>query len=629
MEIKNRSGIRKPVNALLCVLLSIIWFCCTDSYAASWANVAAQATELALADKPTWQRLLHHESATFATPQGSVTKPGFYLANDGHTHPLSELRATIRAFFNEPASQCVYPARLLYLQSHLPDVAFPPALCEDYEQYLAAIVTNSVSVIYASGYLDNPASMFGHVFLKFNHNDNHALLDNTVSYGANVPKTDNKIAYIIKGIMGGYQGHFANQQYHHQQLTYNESELRDLWEYRLALSEQQITLLAAHLWELNNAEFDYYFFKQNCAYQLVKLLELIIDKPLLAPYKVWSMPFDVIMMLDQLDQQNQVISQVVFHGSRQQALYQKWAQLSPVEQSQIHTILADETAQPGAILATMPAQSSIRIIDTLYDYFAYLDVKQGGLSAAQINTRQALLRLRFTLPAKQVDWQANKQTAPHHAQNTALLQASVIHNSELGNIQEFRFRANYYDLLNINPARIPFSALSTFDLRLRHLPGSAIKLHEFTLFSLVNLNASQTDLPADNNAAWKLTVGYQPLSLACADCRSAYVEGFWGKAWAIASENVIFSGLSTRITGSNDLGGNIAAGVEFGGVIKFAPNFATSISGGHQKYINNLAVSRNYLAVTQRYFNDKNMDIRTSMHFDGTYEYGLSFSFYY
>ena len=592
-------------------------------------DVINQASQISLATHPTWLRLLHHESGFFQAPQGSITSKHFYLAPQGRHEPKQELQATIQAFFEHPATQCQFPARKLFLANQLSDTHFPQVECEDLTTYLDSLTTTSISIIYASGYLGNPASMFGHVFLKFNNENKHSLLDNTLSYGANVPDSDNKLTYILKGITGGYEGHFANQQYHHQQTTYNESELRDLWEYKLTLSKEDISLLAAHLWELSNTEMRYYFFKQNCAYQLAKLLELVTQTPLQASYKIWSMPFDVIMMLDKLDEQSPLISEVIYHGSRQQALYHKWTQLSEVEKDAVKALITSATPELPPIFEENSTRSTIQVIDTLYDYFAYIDVKQSGLSSLQLAKRKALLRQRFTLPAQQLEWQKAMPLPPHQAQDSALLQVSTLHNNNLGQIYELRFRANYYDMLGINPARIPFSELTTFDLKLRYQAHSAVKLHDFTLFRIINLNTSQTDLPEDRGYAWKLAMGYQAEDLSCVECSTAYIDGFWGKGWSNSPNWAIYSALSSRLTSSNNLGGNIAAGVEFGGVIHFTPSFALSLSAGHQKYLNRLSASRDYLNATQRYIDDKNMDIRSTIRFDGAWEYGLSFSLYY
>ena len=221
----------------------------------------------AMSSLPTWLSLIHHEKGIF-TASSEVTSPSFFLAISGQTDPEAELKATIEAFTKTPTAQCRFPARKLWLNSVMPNVLFPVANCPEYQQYIQAFTADSVSVVYASGYLGNPASMYGHVLLKFNASGKTELLDNTFSYGAMVPDSDNKLVYIYKGITGGYQGHFANQKYHHQNLAYSETELRDLWEYKLRLPKEKVEFLLAHLWELENTSMTYYFFKQNCGYQL-------------------------------------------------------------------------------------------------------------------------------------------------------------------------------------------------------------------------------------------------------------------------------------------------------------------------------------------------------------------------
>ncbi|WP_244556626.1 DUF4105 domain-containing protein [Enterovibrio nigricans] len=261
----------------------------------------------------------------------------FFFSSQGRVNPEAELIATIEAFYRTPESQCKFPARKLWLDQQLRFPSFPEVNCADYQNYKQAFDAESISLVYASGYLGNPASMYGHILLKFNNPENHEYLDNTFSYGARVPETDNKLTYIFQGITGGYEGFYANQKYHHQNLTYSESELRDLWEYRLNLSEQDVTFVLAHLWELENVSMTYYFFTENCAYQLAKLLELVIDDPLVVKNKRWVMPYDVIMMLNNASEGN-YIDEIIYHGSRQEHLYNRFKQLDHDEKVSVQNI---------------------------------------------------------------------------------------------------------------------------------------------------------------------------------------------------------------------------------------------------------------------------------------------------
>ncbi|GGF77345.1 hypothetical protein GCM10011338_32070 [Alteromonas lipolytica] len=586
-------------------------------------NGAVQAAVSELASHPVWLQLLHAGQ----TPVTAENSP-FYLAADGYKHPQNELEATISAFKRQPDLQCRYPARRMFLQQHAPNLTFTRVECAEYQQYLEAFMTDSVSLIYASGFLGNPASMFGHVFLKFNGNQQHDLLDNTFSYGAQVPDSDNKLAYIVKGISGGYAGHFTNQKYHHHDLTYNESELRNLWEYRLNLTRTEVMFLLAHLWELENSTMTYYFFKQNCAYQLAQLLALVIDEPLIDAAKLWVMPVDLIMRLNSTKSGKPLYTSVIFHGSRQQSLYDHYQQLSAKQQAVLKDIIQQPAEQTTALLAQLREGDAKPVIDTLYDYVALQDVRLDELPESLKEKKRLAMVRRFELPPGQVDWQAYQPVAPHNAQLTSLLQAGYLDYPE-GSAATFRFRASYYDLLTYNPGRLPFSELTTFDLTLAYKDNQKIAVKNFNLLKLINLNASQTGLPGDDALAWRLAAGYRQQANNCQHCGSGFVEGFIGKAWSPGSQFVIYGAASGLATSSNRLGGNVASGGEVGGVITITPTLAMSFSAGHQWYLNNLSAHRQYVEVESRWLISQQWDVRASFSYLEQAETGVHISYYY
>lgn len=575
-----------------------------------------------IASNAVWLQLLH----TGQTPVKGGENT-FYLAADGADDPLAELVATLHYFQQQPRLQCRFPARRMFLQRYYPASRFPEVSCSDYQAYLDAFVTNSVSLIFASGYLGNPASMFGHVFLKFNGEKEHDLLDNTFSYGAQVPDSDNKLAYIVKGITGGYDGHFTNQKYHHHDLTYNESELRNLWEYRLNLDRADIEFILAHLWELENSSMTYYFFRHNCAYQLAKLLELVMDIPLTEPGKYWVMPVDLIMMLDSQPASTRY-TDVIFHGSRQQALYEHFRQLSAMQQQTLLAILQNPQTRTEALLSALSEADVKPVIDTLYDYVAFQDVRLDELPDSLNEKKRQAMALRFTLPPGRVQWQSTQPAPPHTAQLTSLLQAGMVTNQDVSSAT-FRFRANYYDLLTYNPGRIPFSELSTFDFTLAYSDKHALSVKRFSLLNVINLNASQTGLPGDDAPAWKLSAGYRQQANDCEHCGSTYIEGFVGKAWSPDSRYVFYAALSGTATSSNRMGGNIAAGVEVGGVTTITPTIAMSFSAGHQWYVNALSEHRQYMQVESRWLVNQQWDIRAIFTYLGQAETGVHISYYY
>ncbi|USD68315.1 DUF4105 domain-containing protein [Vibrio sp. SCSIO 43136] len=553
----------------------------------------------------------------------------FFISSYGDFSAENELKETIYKFVTDPSYQCEFPARLLWVKQQLPQITFPDWECADYSNYVDGLSVSSISVVYASGYLGNPASMYGHVLLKLNSpSSGSELLDNTYSYGAVVPEGDNKFEYILKGIFGGYKGHFSNQKYHHQSLVYNQSELRDLWEYQLNLTQEHVDLLVAHLWELRNTDITYYFFEKNCAYQLAKLLELVIDEPLVPDYKVWVMPYDIIMMLNNEETQRYV-RYVKYHPSRQESLYNKYEQLTKAEQRIVEKLINSSLGDMDEIFSQLNNRESKRVIDVLYDYYAFLSVKNSGLTDIEIEKRKKLLVIRFSLDGQTVPWKDKDVSPPHTSQRTAMLQGILSANDEFGSGYSLRFRANYYDLLNINSARIPNSELATFDMTMFYSNASnSWSVRELTLFNIVNLNASQTGLPGDHSNAWSFNAGYKPTSLSCLDCSDMYLGGFLGKSKQY-KEAVAYLALAGELQFSDLTKGTLESGPELGGVLKIAPNWVMSIKMGSLYNLKDLASHRNYLKLEQRFFENQRFDMRASVQYQGSYEYAISLSTYW
>ncbi len=79
--------------------------------------------------------------------------------------------------------------------------------------------------------------------------------------------------FAYRGIFGGYPGITSIKPYYEMIRLYNDIEHRDLWEYTLNLNQQEVDTLLAHTWEIQDKNFDYYFFDENCAYRLLALID--------------------------------------------------------------------------------------------------------------------------------------------------------------------------------------------------------------------------------------------------------------------------------------------------------------------------------------------------------------------
>ena len=234
-------------------------------------NAEAQA----LASHQTWIKLGHYESNRSSSSGllSEIHSASFSLAPNGRKSPKAELEATIKAFgapiVDNPNAhaQCLFPGRYIWLSSLLDFNAagFPSISCTAFKAWTKGESIKSISLLYATGYLGNPASFYGHTLLKFNSDNSahSALLDVSMNYGAIVPSGEGPIPYIFKGVTGGYDAGFSHIQYYFHNHNYGELELRDIWEYELSLSQFQVDLIMGHLWEMLGKKYTYYFFKKK------------------------------------------------------------------------------------------------------------------------------------------------------------------------------------------------------------------------------------------------------------------------------------------------------------------------------------------------------------------------------
>lgn len=216
----------------------------------------------------------------------------FFISGQNRDADL-ELRATLIAFFNnakqgEEFAQCVFPARRRFLMKalNLTDTDLKPAACPQYDNFRKRLDAHSVSLVFSSYFLNNPSSAFGHTFIRLNHaraaepsdtgvlhsRDPYELLDFGAGYGAN-PTTRNPLLYAFYGVFGLFPGSWMITPYYFKVREYNDFDSRDLWSYDLRLSQEQVDMLVAHLWEVGHTTFPYYYVSRNCSFYVLSLLE--------------------------------------------------------------------------------------------------------------------------------------------------------------------------------------------------------------------------------------------------------------------------------------------------------------------------------------------------------------------
>lgn len=264
------------------LLLPLLFLSATPARAAEasyLADLQQRALKQSLAKERTWEVLLHYTHPWKGGIKSRIDDPQFFLAKDGRSKPQEELLATLEQMFQAPVQDgsylaCRFPARFAWLTSRL-DIdtsRLPEYRCSERDKALAAVEGRSAVLVFPVGHINSPASMFGHTLIRIDGSSKSNLISYAGNYAA-VTTDTNGFVYAWKGIFGGYKGLYSLMPYYVKVKEYNDLEHRDMWEYPLKLSPDEVKTMLNHLWELQNIKSSYFFLDENCSYNLLFLIE--------------------------------------------------------------------------------------------------------------------------------------------------------------------------------------------------------------------------------------------------------------------------------------------------------------------------------------------------------------------
>lgn len=491
--------------ALYCSVISAFLSFSISAQAQSIQDYLNLAEQKQLDKNITWQRLLYAENRS----DSEVSSNGYFLAADGSQNIKNELNADIQALFltAEPnqSIRCKFPARSQWLMqqlniqaSQLPDVA-----CPEFEQWFEQIKPDKVTLIYATDFMGNPSSMFGHTLLRLDPKDQQQL--NLVSYAVNYAATvkgEDNWSYAWKGLTGQYPGEYSLMPYYRKVKEYGDFESRDLWEYQLNLSPEETQFLVKHIWEMQKVSFPYYFVSDNCAYRLLGLLDLVRPQShLKQKFSYTAIPIDTIKAIDQ----DNLITATVYRPALETQLLSQAQQHGRSLARQAHTVALAEPQQMPDLLKSYTEIDRAKILEMAYDdlYLQFV-ARQVSQEFAQPRFRQ-LLGLRSQLEvAKQRREPKPPRVNPvegHSARNWSLDSGTVQGDSFV----QIGHRQAYHDL------RDPQGGFR-IGTQLLFLDGAAqwreheLKLEHLDLFTVNSYNPItpfKTPLTWGFNLAWQ------------------------------------------------------------------------------------------------------------------------------
>lgn len=482
-----------------------------------------------------WEKLLH-----FKKGESLADGEKFFLSPVGKKNPEAELNATIAAFKDPNAKvgwfnyhpQCVFRARYEFLKESgfLKDV--PVVACPEFDEWKAGLNAESITLIFSSSYPNNPSSLFGHTLLRLNQKDKkNDLLDYAVAFSAIPEKEDLGIIFAFKGFFGGYKGLFEVTKYYTKVNEYNNGESRDLIEYNLAMTPEELDRTINHLWELyQTTYFDYYFADENCSAVLADLIAVGYkdDDRVNAHARWYYLPGEMVKHFSTLDGR---IKSTNYRPSLKKQVAKMWEHLTPKEIQEVKDIVDMDTLPDGI--------TNTKVLDAVIGYldFTHYRTKHKLSERQQKMLRQALIK-RATLPkaeiVKETYDQSNMPEYSHNPQKFSLFTRVENHNTLAG----FEIKQGYHDLMSNDRG---FDAFSQFDFLngsfVYDFKNKKIAYDKITVVDLISLHEYKF---YDPQMSWRAKVTNERIfDLDCKLCHKINGNAYGGLSFR--SPKTVFS----------------------------------------------------------------------------------------
>ncbi len=530
-------------NVALFFILILIWGAGASAQNSLTAeDIIAKAHKAQLSESTQWRKLLHFQQSIFGRWESQADGPAFFIAPQGKQDASAELDADIHAFFSKDVrnlealkrklqtAYCQLPARRRYIESSL-QVHFPEQACEGLDEWRNRVRAKSVTLVFSSYYLNNPSSVFGHSLIRLNKRrelsatSSPSLLDYGVNYAA-VANTSNPLLYALYGFAGGFPGEFSAIPYYYKVREYNDYDSRDLWEYDLNFTEEEVSLLVDHIWELGSTYFDYFYITENCSYHMLTLFEAVSPRlDLVSHLPPWVIPSDT---LKAIYANPGFVRGVRFRPSSRRQFYQRMNLLKgPEEAAEVRTLTGSRVVSDQ--FSKLAPESQARVLDATVDY---IDYRYPGMLMGEhqeeAKWKQSLLVKRSQLPVADtppIEEPAGENPSSGHG--TFRLGVGGGSSEFDGNTRGFldlNLRFSLHDFLDRSEGFPTYAKIGFGEFKWRVLTDHdrQVYLKTFNVLDVESLNPMRK---FERNFAWRLNFGYEKRNeLGCLLCEMSFLK---------------------------------------------------------------------------------------------------------
>jgi hypothetical protein len=330
--------------------------------------------------------------------------------------------------------------------------------------------------------------MFGHTLLRINPISVSDLLSHAVSYAA-ITGEKPGFFYALKGLLGFYEGRYSNLPYYEKVKEYNDIEQRDIWEYHLNLTPEEAYKTFLHVWEMKDFYSDYYFFDENCSFELLFLIEagrpsLRLTDEFYGKARFWVIPVDTVRVA----QKSGIVERATYRPSRSTKILRIASEMDGRLKDMTFEVVDGRISPEKALTAELPVTEKRAVLDlaaelTQYRY-ARRTLEKGDYQKQFLD----ILSARSTLGTTAEDpYPIVTPTPPDEGHRSARFRAGGGYRTGSW-FTELEWRAAYHDITDLDEGYVQGAQINFMDLSLRYyFEDDALRLHRLHVIDILSL----------------------------------------------------------------------------------------------------------------------------------------------
>lgn len=502
-----------------------------------------------------------------------------YLSSIDNFSPDEELRFTLDEYkkYLEGSSDffCRHPSRAFFITHHIKSLPkFNYQNCKEYLRWVEDGDITSISFMYVTGYLQNPASFFGHTLLKFNRgNINQSLLDRSLNYGAET-NNDAALPYVVKGLIGKYKAALQEESFFRLSAEYQEFQMRDIYEYKLSFTDYQKNIILSYTYEMQFRKYDYYFLSDNCAYRINRILGNALGEEVM-PKTPWKAPIDLLIKI----YDSGLVTDIIYHPSQTTKMISGIESLSSEDKILFYSTFNNKLSKYQNFEKLESTSVKLAAIEYLNYKKLKAYKKNDEVILEDIDRARKNILLSINPEKTFKKNEISMAAFPHEINRPTRVSYNNLHIEGMKVAHSFKLRGANFELLDKDKTKITRSEFVFLSPKITYFDNELF-IDELVLFKILSLNDRKIKIPNERNISWGIDISRKNLSKSCYPCSISSLTGTIGKSIYFNDNSTFYALLDGSMHQSKKNSGNISNKIQTGFLVDIKK---TKINLGFEK----------------------------------------------